>query len=1053
MFCRFFILRPVLSMVIAFIILIAGAVAIWASPIEQYPNIVPPCLSITATFPGANSDAIANAVAAPIEDQMSGIADMIYMQSSSANGSNTVTLNIYFNVGVNLQLVEADAINRINTALPQLPAQVQKQGVVVRLKNPDLFLVIPFYSKTGYPDSLFISNYVQRYIYPDVYQVAGVGVVTIQGQRAFAMKAVLDANKMNNFRVSTADINTAINDQNNQYAIGMNAMEPMAGKEKFNFLINPPGYYTNVDQFKNIVIRAQESNAQVVKLEDVAKVQLDAQQYTTYFYSVVKDPTSGKIHTFPATALLIYLNPGANQLKVKKAIDTVLKEDAIHMPDGIEYYYHYDSSEFVLLSIQGVISTLLIAFVLVFIVVMLFIQNLRGTIIPILAIPVSIIGAFAGTYMLGFSINTMTLFGMVLAIGIVVDDAIVVLECVERIMTETNCSSTEAAISAMGEVAAPIIAIVLVLNAVFVPVAFLGGFSGVLMQQFAVTIAISVLLSGLVALTLTPTLCAIFLKDMGSSHSKPKLKFFVWFNNGFERLKNGYLSIVTWNIDNAKRAMLIWLATCISVIVMFAKIPTSLIPLEDMGYFYNTLHVTPAGSMEYVLDEAKKIATETVKLPYIDRIAILGGVDIVDNGTTKTNTTTLSNILSPYNKRSSAQGIDTAIDAARNIDSQDKEINSLTFNQPPIRGMSPTGGVTFYLQAKEPLNVFQVHDDSVKLTNYLESNYKSVLNAHQFYNIDTPQIYVNLDARKSYIYGVDYASVYNSLQAMFGTYYVNYFTKWNDLYWVILQGDYSFRKQPDLINTVYVKSKNGKMLPIGSLATLEYKNGPEVVTRFNDYLASQIVVNPNVAQGYTQGQVMSDIKDALPKALGKRYALKWFGPAYQENLAGNQSIMAFSLGIIMVFLILAALYEMWVLPAAVIMALPFALLGAALMLIILRKSDDIYFQISLLTLIGLSAKNAILILEFAIEAVKLHGMTFREAAIHAASVRFRPIVMTSIAFIFGALPLAFATGAGANSQHSVGTGIIGGMLGSTCLATLFVPLFFVLAMEFSDKHK
>lgn len=1055
MFCRFFILRPVLSIVLSLIILLAGGVAIWASPIEQYPNIVPPCLSITASFPGANSEAIANAVAAPIEDQMSGIADMIYMQSTSANGSNTVTLNVYFNVGVNLQLVEADAINRINTAMPQLPAQVQQQGVVVRLKNPDLFLVIPFYSKTGYPDLLFISNYVQRYIYPLVYQVPGVGVVSLQGQRAFAMRSILDINKLNYYNISIKDIANAINDQNNQYAIGMNAMEPMAGPEKFNFMINPPGYYTEESQFKNIVLRAQESNAQVIKLEDVSQVKLDAQQYVNYFYAIKKDPKTGKVYTFPATALMIYLNPGANQIKVKHAIDAEVKEAAAHMPDGIEYYYHYDSSEFVILSIQAVISTLLIAFVLVFIVVMLFIQNIRGTIIPVLAIPVSIIGAFAGTYALGFSINTMTLFGMVLAIGIVVDDAIVVLECVERIMTETGCSSTEAAINAMGEVAAPIIAIVLVLNAVFVPVAFLGGFSGVLMQQFAVTIAISVLLSGIVALTLTPTLCAIFLKGLQvspGSTPKPKLKFFQWFNNGFEHLKNGYVKIVSWNIDNVKRALLVWLAVCISVVIMFMKIPTALIPLEDMGYFYNTMRVTSGGSLDYNLAQAKKAALEMIKLSYFDRIAILGGLDIIDNSATKTNTSTLSTILSAYGDRSSKQDVNAALADTQKIDNSNKEINALAFNQPPIRGMSPTGGVTFYLQAKMPVTVSEIYNDSLNVVEYLHKNYPAVASAKQFYDISTPQLYVNVDARKAYIYGVTYAAVYNSLQAVFGTYYVNYFTKWNDLYWVILQGDYGFRKNPELINTVYVKSNSGNMIPVGSLASVEYKNGPEVVTRLNDYLASQIVVDPNTKQGYTQGQVMDAIRDGVPKVVGKKYVIKWFGPAYQENLAGNQSAIAFSLGLIMVFLILAALYELWTLPLVVIVSIPFALLGAAIMLLVLQKPNDIYFQISLLTLIGLSAKNAILILEFAIEGVRVHSLPFRDAAIHAATVRFRPIVMTSIAFVFGAVPLAFATGAGANSQHSVGTGIIGGMIGSTCLATLFVPLFFVIAMKVSNSN-
>ena len=436
MFCRFFILRPVLSMVISIVIILAGLVSMMVSPIEQYPNIVPPVLNITANFPGANSETIANAVAAPIEDQMSGVPGMIYMQSSSANGSSQMALNVYFQTGTNLEAVEADALNRINTALPQLPSQVQAQGIVMRMKNPDLFMVIPFYSDDGNPSKLYISNYVQRYIYPVLEQIPGVGVVGIIGQRQYAMRALLDPNKLQYYKISIKDIANAVNDQNWPYAIGMNAMSPMSGEEKYNFMINSPGYFTEESQFQNIVLRATESNAQVVRLKDIARVKLDAQSYNTFFEPYFHNEKTGKLENHPAVGIAIYLVPGANQIAVKHAVSSTLEAISKHLPAGIKYYYHYDSSEFVLLSIQAVIQTLLIAFVLVFIVVMLFMQNFKGTIIPVLAIPVAIIGTFAGTFALGFSINTLTLFGMVLAIGIVVDDAIVVLENVERLMKE-----------------------------------------------------------------------------------------------------------------------------------------------------------------------------------------------------------------------------------------------------------------------------------------------------------------------------------------------------------------------------------------------------------------------------------------------------------------------------------------------------------------------------------------------------------------------------------------------------------------------------------------
>ena len=1064
MFCRFFILRPVLSMVISIVIIIAGLVSMMVSPIEQYPNIVPPVLNITANFPGANSETIANAVAAPIEDQMSGVPGMIYMQSSSANGSSQMALNVYFQTGTNLEAVEADALNRINTALPQLPSQVQAQGIVMRMKNPDLFMVIPFYSDEGNPSKLYISNYVQRYIYPVLEQIPGVGVVGIIGQRQYAMRALLDPNKLQYYKVSIKDISNAINDQNFPYAIGMNAMAPMGGNEKFNFLINAPGYFTDESQFQNIVIRASESNAQVVKLKDVAQVKLDAEQYYTYFYTYIKDPATGKVKRLEATAISIYLVPGANQIEVKKAINQVLTDISKHMPAGMKYYYHYDSSEFVILSVEAVISTLIIAFILVFFVVMLFIQNIKGTIIPVIAIPVSIIGTFAGTYALGFSINTLTLFGMVLAIGIVVDDAIVVLENVERLMTEEKLGSVEASIKAMEEVAAPVIAIVLVLNAVFVPVAFLGGFSGVLMQQFAVTIAISVLLSGTVALTLTPTLCAIFLRGVGHEHKNAESsfillrwlnKFFDWFNNSFNKLRDGYMYIVTKLMDNAKIAMIIWSIVLVLVIGLFIKIPTGLVPLEDMGYFYNTTHVAPAGSMSYNLQQTEKIASAAMKIPGINKVAILGGNDVVDNSSTKTNTSTLSIITDPYEDRNTPDTqINPLIAKVNAIDKSIKDITGFAFNQPPIRGMSPTGGVTFYLQATQPVTVQQIHDDSVKLVNYLQKNYPAVSTAAQFYNVSTPEMYIDIDPQKAYLYGVKYIDIFNSMQAVFGNYYVNYFTKWEDLWWVILQADYQYRNKPDLLNVIYVKSQNtNQLIPLGSLVKYHYANGAEVVTRLNDFLASQIVANPNEKAGYTSGAVMDAITDAVPKLLGKTYAVKWFGPSYQQALAGAQSEIAFGLGLTMVFLILAALFELWSLPLSILMGLPFSLLGAALTLIIFNKPNDIYFQVSLLTLIGLSAKNAILIVEFAIEGVRKEAMSYRDAALHAAKLRFRPIIMTSIAFILGAVPLVTASGAGANSQHSVGLGIIGGMLGSTCIATLFVPLFFVLVMNLSKKEE
>lgn len=1043
MFCRFFILRPALSIVISIVIIIAGIMAILSSPVAQYPDTVPPCINITASFPGANAEAIANAVAAPLEDQMAGVTKMIYMQSSSANGSSSVSLNVYFEVGTDLNSVLGDVLNRINTAMPQMPIQVQRQGVIVRKKSPDIFLVIPFFSDTGKPDQIFISNYVYRYIYPVISEVPGVGVVSIFGQRNYAMRVWLDPNKMAYYQLNATDIANAINDQNYQYAIGMNAMEPTDGSSINNIMINPTGYYTTQKQFENIVLKASAINASIVKLSDVARVSLDAQQYSTYFYRVGKDKNN-HISINPAVALVVYLDPSANQLHVKAKINKELSQISKYLPTGIKWYYHYDTSTFVKDSIKEVLFTLGFAFILVFIVVLLFIQSIRGTLIPIIAIPVSIIGAFAGTYMLGFSINTLTLFGMVLAIGIVVDDAIVVLENVERLMITHKTDSLKATILAMEEVASPVIAIVLALNAVFIPVAFLGGFTGVLFKQFAVTIAISVFLSGVVALTLTPVLCVKLLKNVHNKNSGSL--FFIKFNNGFDFIKTKYLLAVQFFLKHSVMGSFIFIIICLSTGLLYKIVPNSLIPLEDMGYYYTVLNSKAAAAMDMNLNEAKKVATYVESLPFISRIGILGGLDIVDNNAIKTSVTSLNTILNPYEERKNV-GINEAIKINNQFNKQQKEVNAISFNQPPIRGLSPTGGVTFYLQATHAMSVMQVYRDSVKLVKYLESNYPAVANAKQFYDVYTPQLNVDVDNKLAKIYGLNIGDVYYNLQAVFGTYYVNYFSKWNDLYWVIMQADYSYRNNPELLNNIFVRNSYNKMVPVGSVTKSSYNISPEVVTRFNDYLASQIVVNPNINKHYTSGDVMEAINDAVPKVLGSRYAIKWFGPAYMQVQAQSGATVAIVLGLIMVFLILVALYELWLLPISVMMAVPFALLGAAITLFFTNSPNDLYFKISLLALIGLSAKNAILIVEFALNEMRYNKLNSSAAALRAAELRFRPIIMTSIAFIFGALPLILSSGVGANAEKSVGLGIIGGMLGSTFISTIFVPMFFAIIMK------
>ncbi|MFN8770131.1 MAG: efflux RND transporter permease subunit [Neisseriaceae bacterium] len=1056
MFCRFFILRPVLSIVISIIIVISGIVAIWASPISQYPDITPPSIKITATFPGANSETLASSVAAPLEDQISGVSNMIYMVSSSANASNSVTITVYFDIGTDLNGVLSDLLNRINTAMPQMPEQVRQQGVIVRKSSPDLFLVIDMYTDNGYPDKIFLSNYAYRYVYPVLSQVNGVGLVSLIGNNNFAMRVQLDPKKLSYYGLSVSDVANAIQDQNKPFSIGLMGMAPTNGKSQFQFMINTQGYLTHSKQFEDIIVRASQNNGQnqIIKLKDLGKVILDGQSYATTALAITRGE-GNKVITRDSVALALYLAPGANQLATKDAINKAMEDIAKHFPAGLHYYNHYDASTFVQASIKQVLDTFRDAFILVFLVVFLFIQNLRGTIIPVLAIPVSIIGTFAGIYALGFSINTLTLFGVVLAIGIVVDDAIVVLENVERIMKEEGLNSTDAAIKAMEEVASPVIAIVLVLNSVFLPVAFLGGFAGMLYKQFAVTIAISVFLSGIVALTLTPTLCAIFLKNIGKESEKQKPKFFQVFNIYFDKLKALYLHVVNFLLDKVKFSYVILVLVVITTVGLFKLIPTSLMPLEDLGYFYTGVNLPGAASLDRTTEASKRLAKFLLTLSPTYKTLAFVGVDILDNATNKTNAALIIPTLKPWDERKkSYQQIDALLSVTNNYGYLNKDARIFGFNSPPIRGLSHSGGVNFYLQATTDVSVRQMYEDSLKVVNALKKE-PSIAVAMQFYDLSVPQLYIDINREKAKLYGVQLSDVFTSLQATFGNYYVNYFQKWNDLWWVILQSEYKFRNTPELLKTVYVKSSSGpnsgQLIPVGSLATVSYKSGPEVVTRFNDYLASQILANPK--PGYTSGDVMEAVEKIVPQVLGQTYTVKWYGPAYQQAKTSSSSSIAFIFGIVMVFLILAALYELWGLPLAVIMSIPFALFGAAIMLLVYGQPNDIFFQVSLITLIGLSAKNAILIVEFALEGYRHGGMSLREAAVEGARLRFRPIIMTSLAFILGAMPLVLANGAGANSQHSVGTGIVGGMLGSTFLAILFVPLFFVTFMKLSRKNK
>ena len=1021
---RFFIKNPVFSSVIAIIIVICGLTSVMNLPLEEYPNITPPTITISAQYPGANAKILERTVASPIEDLMNGASNMIYMNSvMSSNG--TYNLVVTFATGTDLNDVVGDVLNRLNSALPILPEITQQLGVTMRKSSQNLLMSIAMQSDGRY-DNVYLSNYVYRSIYTELSRIKGVGEVDMIGSRTYSMRVWLQPDKMAKLGISVDDISNAIKEQNVQVAVGKTGYPPTDGTDSLSFNLNGTGYYSDPDQFANIVLRS-ESGA-YVRIKDVARVELGAQSYDT----------DSLLNNAGTVGLQVYLDPSANQLSVHSAVLASMQKLATQFPEGISYKISFDNTKFVQKALDNVLITLRDACLLVILVVFLFLQKGKATLIPILTIPVAVIGTFAGMYLTGFSINNLTLFGLILSIGIVVDDSIVVIENVERIMHNEKLSAFDASVKTMQEVAPALIAIVLVLCCAFIPSAFLGGLSGILYRQFAITIAIAVIISGLTALTLTPALCAIMLRK--SSDFTVKNKFFVKFNQGFEWITEQYIRLVkhilSWKIS--------YLFVCIGVfaltVIIYMKIPVGFIPNEDKGYFTTQITLPNNSSLSRTTDVTKRYTSHLMGESAIENNIALVGVDSLGSGAQKTNVATVISALSDWDTRES--DVTQLIDAANAYGLTQKDANFVAYNQPAIDGLSSTNGVEFYVVDKVIGDYNLLQDNLNKLVTKLQAN-PAVKKAYFSFNANDTEVSILPRVDQAKMYGVNVAEIYNVLSSNYAPNLVNYFYKMGSLYWVTLQGDTQYRMNPFQLNNLMVKSTTGTMVPLSSITTTKFDTAPDVIERFNDYLGAKIVVEPN--DGYTINDVMSVITTVTEAQLPRDYSSFWYGISYQQQSSSTSSMLAFVFGVIMIFLVLAAQFEMWRLPFVVILAIPFALCAAGAMLLFRGLDNDLYFQISLITLLGLSAKNSILITEFAIEHFRA-GMNAVDAVLLAARERFRPIIMTSLAFVLGALPLVYATGANSNAQHSVGTGIVGGMLGSTFIATLFIPLFFVLIM-------
>lgn len=1035
---RFFIDRPIFASVLSIIVVVVGLVSLQNLPIAQFPGITPPVVQIDADYPGASAEVVAEAVARPIEVQLPGIDNLLYYESTSTNDGH-MTMKLTFEIGTDVDIAQVQTQNRQRLAEPQLPDEVVRQGITVKKTSPDLLAVIALSSTDPAHDTLFLSNYALLRVLDNIKRLPGVGDAIIFGSQNYSMRLILDPVRMAQLNLTPTEIAAVVREQNRDFPAGRIGREPMPQGTELTIPVITRGRMSEVKEFEEMIVRAYPDGS-MVRMKDVARVELGAQSYD------LEARWNGQPNTF----LLTFLAPGANALETVQRIRQEMDRLARDFPAGTTYDIPYDTTTFIDVSIKEVVKTLAEAMLLVVLVVFIFLQSWRATLIPAVAAPISLIGTFAGMEALGFSINTLTLFGMVLAIGIVVDDAIVVVENVERHMTKGRLSPREAAKKAMDEVTGPVIAIVLVLAAVFVPVAFLGGITGELYQQFAITIALSVAISGFVALTLSPALCALVLKPGHDSTNR----FWKVFNRSFDWVQTRYVGITGILIRRYVMSLVIFSIVIFVILGLLKTIPGSFLPEEDQGYFITVVQLPDGASLSRTTEVLEKIENYFHAIPAIHSTDTLAGQNFVFS-TRGANQATMFIPLHHWDTRKNTdEQVHSLIADAFDEFAKIPEALILAFNAPSIRGLGSTGGFTAQLQDPSGRDFSEFADITQKFLDKV-MEHPAIAVAGTNFRVSAPRLFAQVDRERAKALGVPISEIFDTMQAYFGNLYVNDFLKFGRVYRVQTEASPEYRSSPDDISKIYVRAQSGTtstMIPLDSVVTTEFNSGPDPVTHFNGFNSALIL--GNAAPGYSSGQALEALEQVASEILTpKGYMLDWSGISFQESkAAGGQSVWVLSFALLMVFLVLAALYESWSIPFAVILAVPFGILGALLAIWMRDLTNDIYFQIGLVTLIGLAAKNAILIVEFANQRYAA-GLSLTEAALEAARLRFRPIIMTSMAFIMGVFPLVIASGAGAASRISIGTGVFGGMLAATFLAIFFVPLFFVLIGRLTRRAK